>query len=198
SYELVDNLLQPPLRQKSLAQQYNEKQINKLLNGSPKLLGVCGAANDALLQAKEDTQQLQSILRRRRGDEAGFTYEAKEYFASSKKAKKLRNKSLKACKCGFALLENDVETAFSMLREVQGVAFTVFESLFINGTEMESKSTNWSLLSKLMSSKRITHEGEATETNEFEKVDAVLCTLIGNKTRKSCKMSIDDAKHSRS
>ncbi|MBA0819995.1 hypothetical protein Gohar_003709 [Gossypium harknessii] len=41
-------------------------------------------------------------------------------------------------------------------------------------------------------------EEEATETNEFEKVDAVLCTLIGNKTRKSCKMSIDDAKHSRS
>ncbi|MBA0677078.1 hypothetical protein Goari_018504 [Gossypium aridum] len=62
---------------------------------------------------------------------------------------------------------------------------------------MESKSTNWSLLSKLMSSKCITHEGEAMETNKFEKVDAVLCTLIGNKTRKSYKMSIDDAKHSR-
>ncbi|MBA0703087.1 hypothetical protein Goari_022585 [Gossypium aridum] len=37
-----------------------------------------------------------------------------------------------------------------MLGEVQRVAFTVFESLFshINGTKMESKSTNWSLLSK--------------------------------------------------
>ncbi|MBA0673499.1 hypothetical protein Goklo_023994, partial [Gossypium klotzschianum] len=150
--------------------------INKLLNGSLKLLGVFGVAKDALLQAKEDTQQLPSILRRRRGDEAGFIYEAKEYLASSKKAKKLRNKSLKACKCGFALLENDAEAAFSMLREVQEVAFTVFESLFC--IEMESKSTNWSFLSKLMSCKRITHEGEATETNEFEKVDAVLCTLI--------------------
>ncbi|MBA0880421.1 hypothetical protein Goshw_022160, partial [Gossypium schwendimanii] len=116
---------------------------------------------------------------RRRGDEASFTYEAKEYLASSKKEKKLRNKSLKACKCSFALLENDVEATFSMLRKLQGVAFTMFESLFshINGIEMESKSTNWSLLSKLMSSKCITHEGEAMETNEFEKVDAVLCTL---------------------
>ncbi|MBA0642672.1 hypothetical protein Goklo_027023 [Gossypium klotzschianum] len=77
-----------------------------------------------------------------------------------------------------------------MLEEVQGVVFTVFESLFshINGTEMESKSTNWSLLSK----------GEATETNEFENVDTVLSTLISNKTGKLCKMSIDDAKHSRS
>ncbi|PPD98435.1 hypothetical protein GOBAR_DD04563 [Gossypium barbadense] len=58
---------------------------------------------------------------------------------------------------------------------------------------MESKSTNWCFLSKLMSSKHVTHEGEATKTNEFEKVDAVLCTLIGNKTRKSSKMSIDNA-----
>ncbi|MBA0730399.1 hypothetical protein Golax_023175, partial [Gossypium laxum] len=33
-----------------------------------------------------------------------------------------------------------------------------------------------------MSSKRVTHEGEATETNEIEKMDAVLCTLIGNKS----------------
>ncbi|MBA0877502.1 hypothetical protein Goshw_025352, partial [Gossypium schwendimanii] len=123
-------------------------------------------AKEVTHKAKEDTQQLPSILRRRRDDEA----------------------------------ENDVEAAFSMLGEVQGVAFTMFESLFshINGTEMESKLTNWFFLSKLMSCKRITHEGEATETNEFEKVDAVLCTLIGNKTRKSCKMSIDDAKHSRS
>ncbi|MBA0793171.1 hypothetical protein Gohar_017594, partial [Gossypium harknessii] len=97
------------------------------------------------------TQHLPSILRRRRGDEAGFTYEAKEYLASRKKAKKLRNKSQEACKCGFALLENDAEAAFSMLGE-----------------------------------------GEATETNEIEKMDAVLCTLIGNKTRKSGKMSHDD------
>ncbi|PPR83156.1 hypothetical protein GOBAR_AA37557 [Gossypium barbadense] len=144
-YELVDNLLQQPLTQKSL-----------LLNGSLKLL-----------DAKEDTQQRPSILRRKRGDEAGFTYEAMEYLASRKKAKKLRNKSQKACKCGFALLENDAEAAFSMLGEIQRVAFTV--------------------------SKCITHEGEATETNEFEKMDAFLCTLIGNKTRKSGKMSNDDA-----
>lgn len=194
-YVLVDNLLQLPRTQKSVAQQCNEKQVNEWLNGSLKLLDVCGVAKDALLQAKEDTQQLQSILRRRRGDEAGFTYEAKEYLASRKKAKKLINKSLKACKCGFALLENDAEAAFSMSGEAQGVAFTVFESLFshINGTKMESKSTNWSLMSKLMSSKRVTHEGEAVETNEFEKVEAVLCTLIGNKTRKSGKMSNDDA-----
>ncbi|GMI88022.1 hypothetical protein like AT2G17080 [Hibiscus trionum] len=194
-YELVDNLLQLPAIQKSLAQECNDKQVNELLNGSLKLLDVCGVVKDALLQAKEDTKQLQSILRRRRGDEVGFTKEAKEYLASRKKAKKSINKSLKVCKSGFTQLENDGEATFSMLREVEGITFTVFESLFsyISGTKMESKSTKWSLVSKLMSSKRVTCDGEATETNGFEKVDAVLCALIGNKTRKSGKIGSDDA-----
>ncbi|XWS55161.1 hypothetical protein CRYUN_Cryun10bG0151200 [Craigia yunnanensis] len=193
-YELVDSLLQLPLTQKSLAKQCYDKQVNELLNGSLKLLDVCGVAKDALLQAKEDTQKLQSILRRRRDDGAGFTNEAKEYLASRKKAKKLINKSLRylKSKCN---LENDVEATFSMLREVEGVTLTLFESLlsYISGTKMQPKSTNWSLVSKLMHSKRVTCEGEATETNEFERVDAVLCTLISHKTRISSNTSTENA-----
>ncbi|KAK6240650.1 hypothetical protein SCA6_006039 [Theobroma cacao] len=196
-YELVDSLLQLPLTQKSLAQKCNDKQVNELLNGSLRLLDVCGVAKDALLQAKEDAQELQSILRRRRGDEAGCTNEAKEYLASRKKAKKLINKSLKdlKSKCGFAHLENDAEATFSMLKEVEGVTLSLFESLlsYISGTKMQPKSTNRSLVSKLMHSKRITCEGEATESNEFEKVDAVLCSLIGHKTRKCNRMSTENA-----
>ncbi|GMI88021.1 hypothetical protein like AT2G17070 [Hibiscus trionum] len=144
---------------------------------------------------KEDTKNLQSILRRRRGDGVGFTNEAKEYLASRQKAKKLINKSLKACKSAFAQLENDGEATFSMLREVEGAAFRVFQCLFsyISGTKMESKSTKWSLVSKLMSSKQMKCKGEAKETNGFEKVDAVLCTLIDNKIRKSGKISSDSA-----
>ncbi|GMJ03591.1 hypothetical protein like AT2G17070 [Hibiscus trionum] len=73
-YELVDSWLQLPSTQNSLAQNCNH---NELLNGSLRLLDVCGLAKDALLQAKEDTQQLQSVFRRRRGDDAGFVNEAK-------------------------------------------------------------------------------------------------------------------------
>ncbi|XP_022748531.1 uncharacterized protein LOC111298119 [Durio zibethinus] len=114
-YELVDSFLQLPLTQKSLTQQCNDKQVNELLNGSLRLLDVGGVARDALLRAKEDNQELQSILRRRRGDDAGFTNEAKEYLASRKKAKKIINKSLRdlKSKCNS---ENDVEATFSMLR----------------------------------------------------------------------------------
>ncbi|XP_022725092.1 uncharacterized protein LOC111281705 [Durio zibethinus] len=105
-------LLQLPLAQKSIAQHCNDQQVNDLLKGSLRLLDVCGVAKDALLQAKEDTQELQSVVRRRRGDDA------------------------------------------SMLREVEGITITVFESLlsYIGGTTMQPKSTNWSLVSKLMHS----------------------------------------------
>ncbi|XVF00784.1 hypothetical protein REPUB_Repub04eG0031300 [Reevesia pubescens] len=129
-YELVDSLLQLPLTQQSLAQQCNDKQVNELLNGSLRLLDVCGVAKDALLQAKEDNQELQSILRRRRGDDAGFTNEAKVYLASRKKRKKLINKSLRDLKSKHDV-ENDVEATFNMLREVEGVTFSVFESLVL-------------------------------------------------------------------
>ncbi|XVF75756.1 hypothetical protein PTKIN_Ptkin13bG0212700 [Pterospermum kingtungense] len=194
-FESVESLLRLPLTQQSLAQQCNDKQVDELLNGSLRLLDVCAVAKDALLQAKEDTRQLQSILRRR-GDDAGFTNEAKAYLASRMKAKKLINKSLRVLKskCGFAHLENDDEATFRMLREVEGVTFTLFESLlfFISGAKMQPKSSNWSLVSKLMHSKRITCEGQASETNEFEKVDAVLCTPIDHKTRKSSKISTEN------
>ncbi|XVE67283.1 hypothetical protein DITRI_Ditri08aG0148300 [Diplodiscus trichospermus] len=193
-YELVDNLLQLPLTQKSLAQQCNDQQVNELLNGSLRLLDLCGAAKDALLHAKEDAQELQSRLRRRRGDDSGLKNEAKKYMASRKKAKKLINKHLRdlKSKCSF---QNGVEATFSMLRDIGGVSLTVLESLlaYISGTVMKPKSTNWSLVSRLMHSRRVTCEGKASESNEFDTVDAVLCSLIGHKTRKCGHMSTENA-----
>ncbi|XP_034222797.1 uncharacterized protein LOC117633196 [Prunus dulcis] len=62
----------------------------------------------------------------------------------------------------------------------------VFESLlsFIAGSK--SKSSSWSLVSKLVQPKRVSCEGEETaDTNELEKVDAALNALITHKSKKS-------------
>ncbi|KAK8360444.1 hypothetical protein V6Z11_A04G166800 [Gossypium hirsutum] len=191
-YELVHSLL---ITQKSLAQNYNGNN-ELLLNGSLKLLDVCGLAKDVLLQAKEDTQQLQSSFRRRRsGDDAVFANEAKAYLASRKKANKLINKSLrdlKISKCVFADVD---EPTCSMLRDVEGITFAVFESVFsyITATMPEPKSNNWSLASKLMHSKRVTCEGRVSGTNEFERVNAMLCGLIEYKSKKCGDMSNENA-----
>ncbi|KAL1176557.1 hypothetical protein V6Z11_A04G166900, partial [Gossypium hirsutum] len=178
-YELVHSLLQL-LTQKSLAQNCNDNN-ELLLNGSLKLLDICGLAKDALLQAKEDTQQLQSSFRRRRSDDPIFANDAKAYLASRKKANKLINKSLrdlKINKCGLADVD---EATCSMLRDVEGVTFTVLESVFsyITATMPEPKSTNWTLVSKL--------------TNDFERVNALLCGLIGYKSKKCGEMSNENA-----
>ena len=71
-HECVDLLLQLPLTQKALAQEQHRKWVEELLDGSLMRLDVCSIAKDALLQTKECTQELQSILRRRRGAEMGL------------------------------------------------------------------------------------------------------------------------------
>ncbi|KAL4353154.1 hypothetical protein GQ457_06G001800 [Hibiscus cannabinus] len=138
-YELVDSWLQLPSTKNSLAQSCND---NELLNGSLRLLDVCGLAKDAFLQAKENTQQLQSVFRKRR-----------------------------------AMMPDSQMFA-------NGVTFAVLESLFhhITVSVPEPKSTNWSLVSKLMHPRRVTREGRASGSNEFERVNTMLCSLIGSKT----------------
>ena len=56
---------------------------------------------------------------------------------------------------------------------------------FIDGPKLQSKSSSWFVVSKLVHPKRIACEGEETDANEFEKVDAALQTLISHKTSKS-------------
>ena len=75
----------------------------------------------------------------------------------------------------------------STLKELEAVTLMVFELLFtfISGPKLQSKSSSWFLVSKLVHPKRIACEGEETEVNEFEKVDVVLQSLISHKTCKS-------------
>ena len=83
----VDNLLLLPFAQ-ALAQEQNQKWFNELLDGSLRLLDVCGIARDALLQTKECTRELQSTLRRRHGNKMELAREVEKYLASRKAVKK--------------------------------------------------------------------------------------------------------------
>ncbi|TYG88622.1 hypothetical protein ES288_A12G036300v1 [Gossypium darwinii] len=64
-HECVDVLLQFPLTQQALDQEKQREMVEELLDGSLMLLDLCTTAKDALLQTKECTRELQSILRRR-------------------------------------------------------------------------------------------------------------------------------------
>ncbi|KAH9686020.1 hypothetical protein KPL70_014193 [Citrus sinensis] len=154
------------------------KLVDELLNGSLRILDTCSIAQNALLQSKESVQGLQSVLRRRKGDETELKIEIKKYLASRKAVKKTIHKALWNLKG----MENKRsasinEERVSMLKEVEGVTITAFESLLTG-----SMLSGFSLVSKLIRPKRIACEEDEKDINEFDKVDAA---LIGHKTIRS-------------
>ncbi|KAM4080527.1 hypothetical protein ACJW30_11G023600 [Castanea mollissima] len=185
-HNCVDNLLLLPFAQ-ALAQEQNQKWFNELLDGSLRLLDVCGIARDALLQTKECTRELQSTLRRRHGSKMALARQVEKYLASRKVVKKAMKKALKGMQTKFNSKKNEDLAIVSLLKELEAVTILVFESLltFIDGPKLQSKSSSWFVVSKLVHPKRIACEGEETDANEFEKVDAALQTLISHKTSKS-------------
>ncbi|KAJ6927521.1 hypothetical protein NC651_011537 [Populus alba x Populus x berolinensis] len=192
-HDCVDKLILLPLTQKSLAQEQNEKWVDDVLDGSLGVLDVCSVARDALLQTKECAQELQSIMRRRRGNEIGFSGEIQTYSTSRKVVKKTIHKALRDLKdignkSSFSPFNKDHEAVaiVSMLKEVEAVTLIVLESLLtlISGTKSQAKKSGWSLFSKLIHHQRITCEEEETNVNEFAMADAALESLISCTTDK--------------
>ncbi|KAJ6403046.1 hypothetical protein OIU84_015043 [Salix udensis] len=191
-HDCVDRLILLPLTQKSLAQEQNEKWVDDVLDGSLRVLDVCSMARDALLQTKEYAQEIQSIMRRRRGNEIGFSGEIKTYLILRKVVKKKIHKALRDLKnlgnkSSFSPFNEDQEAVAiaNMLKEVEVVTLIELESLLTlisGGSRAQSKLSDWSLVSKLMHPRRISREAEETEVNEFEKLDSALHSLIYKKS----------------
>ncbi|CAL8121893.1 unnamed protein product [Prunus armeniaca] len=200
-HPIIQELLQLPLTQQALAKEQNEKWTNELLDGSLRLLDGCSSAKDAILQTKECVQDLQSIIRRTRGGESGaLTSEVGKYLTSRKMVKKIIQKAMKNLKginrSTFSSPNQDNESIaiVNKFREVEAVTLAVFESLlsFISGPK--SQPSSWSLVSKMMHSKKVACE-EETEANEFAQGDAALNSLIGHKTSKTQNKSVENAQN---
>ncbi|KAK4437573.1 hypothetical protein Salat_0091200 [Sesamum alatum] len=81
-----------------------------------------------------------------------------------------------------SLNKQDVRELLSAVRRKdmngiqESVAISLLESMLshIMGTKVQARKSGWSLVSKLMLSKKGSYQGEETDLNEFEKVDAVL------------------------
>ncbi|CAN1770811.1 hypothetical protein LINPERHAP1_LOCUS11711 [Linum perenne] len=165
-YDCVDQLLQLPLTQQTIVQ----KSFSELLDGSLRLLDLCSTAKDALSQIKESVFELQSAIRRRQG---GLEGETRRYLNSRKIVKKAIHKVLKGMesrtKSNSSATDSEVVT---MLREAEAVSVSVLEGLLAFISASKSKSTSWSIVSKL---KRVTDEAN---TNEFAKLIAAQKTTV--------------------
>lgn len=73
----------------------------------------------------------------------------------------------------------------SILRDVEAVTISVLESVlsFISGSEAESKSSRWSLVSKLMHQKKVMCE-EEQKANEILSVEAAVRSCIKSENMK--------------
>ncbi|OVA10892.1 Protein of unknown function DUF241 [Macleaya cordata] len=163
-YECVEDFLQLESIQQA-------KSVEGVLDGSIMLLDVCGIIRDVLSQMKQCVQDLQSSIRRRTNDIAA-------YMTSRKKVTKVIHKCLADLK-KVDSKNNDLVAEISVLREVEATTLAIFESLlsFVSGP----KQSNWSLVSKLMPTKRVAHKGHE-ETNEVMKVDMALKAIITHKS----------------
>ncbi|KAL2346114.1 hypothetical protein Fmac_000114 [Flemingia macrophylla] len=186
----IDKLLQLTISQQALSQECTSKKIDKLLEGSLRLLDICSTVKDCLLQSKDSTHELLSVFRRRRDSETVFIIEGGKYLACRKKMKKAIGKALrdlKAIKNEFAVSssnkDKDTFSMLSILKEAEGVTLSSLESLltFIIGTKSQLEQSRWSVISKLMQPKRITCESDVSDINEFEMVDTRLKLLISSK-----------------
>ncbi|TQE01752.1 hypothetical protein C1H46_012696 [Malus baccata] len=108
--------------------------------------------------------------------------EVRKYLASRKDVKKAMNKALKVKESRSTDKNNEITpAAVNMLKESNAVSIVVFESLLSFIAVSKSMSSHW--FSKLVQPKRVACE-EVADTNELEKVDAALNSLISDKSRK--------------
>ncbi|KAF5175730.1 hypothetical protein FRX31_034685 [Thalictrum thalictroides] len=185
-YKSVDDLIQLPLTQQFLSSQTHEKHVDRVLDGSLKLLDVCENSRETFSQIKQSVQDLQSSLRRR-GVVSDVANEVCAYMTSRKKGSKMIQK----CVADMKKLDSkpvplNNEDIITTLSEVQTITLAVFESLLssVSNSKVGSKQSNWHLVSKLnlKRTKSVVCSEQCQDTSEFAKADAVLKTLKGQKS----------------
>ncbi|KAF7810870.1 uncharacterized protein G2W53_031846 [Senna tora] len=189
----IHEMLRLPTTQRTLSQESCKIWTDELLEGSLKMLDICSTSKEALLQSKESIHELQSAARRKRsGGEKALAIEGGKYLSSRKNVKKAIKKALENLKGNkkkeaILLSSSNMEESesFSMIRrfkEAEDVTLAILGSLlcFISGLRVQPKQRRWSV-SKLMKPKRVGCDFENSNTNEFEKVDTTLLSLLCHK-----------------
>ena len=184
-YISLEDLLNMSSTHKAFAHHQGEKFVEELLNGSVRILDICGITRDTILQIKENVQSLHSSLRRRKGESSIEKSVAEYKFFTMKMTKNVTKliTSLKHMESKFgasSLLNQDQDliAVITVLREVIAMNLSIFQSIlsFLVGFSSKSKATKWLKVTKLMQ-KRVTCEENMENFNELQCVEASLRTL---------------------
>ncbi|KAF5204260.1 hypothetical protein FRX31_006154 [Thalictrum thalictroides] len=187
-YDSVDDLLHLPHIQQVLVHHRDENFVDKVLDGSLRLLDVSSTIRDVLLRMKEHVQQTRSVLRRRRG-EFKLRNEIDGYMHARRKINKVIHKCLRNLRkmvskhSLFSQNDQDLVTVVHVLKEVETLTLSVCESLlrFLSGSRTSLKPSGWSLVSNLMHKKRIKCEEQHLDSNEVEMLQKTMLVLSSHK-----------------
>ncbi|KDP43730.1 hypothetical protein JCGZ_22357 [Jatropha curcas] len=177
-YNGVNELLNLSSTQQVLSHHQNGKFLDRLLDGSVRLLDICGITRDVLLQFKEQVQSLQSAFRRRKGD-SSLESNIDNYACFRKKMKKDAKKFIAVLKqmdtkLEASLLEDQDYHLIQLFKEVSLVTSFTFQSFLSFLSTSRPKKTRWSVISKLMNKGAIECEEKQEIVNQLESVDSLL------------------------
>ncbi|KAL3505468.1 hypothetical protein ACH5RR_035309 [Cinchona calisaya] len=186
-YEYLDDVLQLPLSQKVLSHEICGKWDEEVLDGSLRLLDICGAVREIYSQMREIVQTLESSLRRKRGGDY-LVNEIGSYLVSKKQLNKMICKCYKELKRAEKKCEkrkdSDRDPLVKLIKEVQETSFSILDSTlsFISQSKAAgSQQRSWSLVSKFIQQKGSSYEGDS----DIEKIDVELHLLNNKKSNKA-------------
>ncbi|GFP86951.1 hypothetical protein PHJA_000838900 [Phtheirospermum japonicum] len=174
-HDNINTLIQMPSIEQALSHEQGQNWINELLEGSLRLVDLCGFSRDIVQLTKESVQDLESSIRRKADD-------INSYVASRKKINKMVNKCIKNLKISSNQNSTALPTIGTMLKEAESIDLSILKSVLIllSGGNNKENKRSWLLLSKFtQSSSRIHSEVEQESCVED------LCSLNINKSRKS-------------
>ncbi|GAA0141325.1 hypothetical protein LIER_35372 [Lithospermum erythrorhizon] len=179
-YNSMDDLLNLPQTLQALSNYQNVKLVDELLDCPVKFLDICGFTRDIVSQVKENVRDLQSSLRRRKGDlsiESSITKHTSFRKKMKKDAKKhisILKKMDQAIESSILGVDQDVSYVIRVLREINTMSISVLQLVLIFLTASKKKSSKWSI-SRTLNKGRVACEGQQACLNELETVDDALC-----------------------
>lgn len=157
--------------------------VDDVLDGSLRLLDLCGATIDVFSQMKQSIQELESSLRRRNGfgsaEIRAYLGERKELNkVITKCSRKFPREEKKRCRHHGSSTVSDYDVV-GMLREAEAMSLSVFESLLSSVSYAKSrKCGGWLVVSKLLISKSEEHDVVEDEDDcEIQKMDAEMLVV---------------------
>ncbi|KAG9131050.1 hypothetical protein Leryth_006788 [Lithospermum erythrorhizon] len=186
-YKSMDGLLNLPQTLQILSKYQNAKWVDQLLECPVKFLDICGTTREFVSQLKQNVRDLQSSLRRRKGDlsiESSITKYTSSLRKKMKKDAKKQISTLKkmdqAIKSFILEVDQDVAYVIRVLREINAMSISTFQLVLIFLTASKSKEGKWSISRITLNKGRVACEGQQANLNELEVLDGALCKNISS------------------